>query len=185
MKNQINLASVAVDTKRTVRKIFLISIVVFTLCFCVSAILLMITLFQTNEIATLTSQKTQLESSITSQKESITNAAIIKDRLSAISKIIGGRFDVNTKITAFLSLLPESVTITSVEANTDKITFTVVSSDLSIFDELLDTKLSLLDVGQVKGVKRIDIGSFRLDKKLARYSLALNFNLDERIVKAQ
>src|SRR5438552_3998569 len=139
MRTDINLAIRKQIVKKSIRKVFLISFLIFITVFLLSALAIAYNFTLTNKLTQLSQPEMQMKNKINEFSAKKDNFIIVQDRLSSITQIINSRKNIDKKISSVLSYFPDSVTIKNINVSNDGASITIISSDLSAVDQLLDT----------------------------------------------
>lgn len=177
MRSSINLASPIVAERHPVEKLLVVSVFVFIGVFLIAGSMLGYLVYVRSEVSQAVAQETSLKKQINQAPQQKVDALILKDRLNDITKILSSRRDINTKISAVTELLPESLTISTFSINEDTISIELVTSDLAVFDSLLENDILKLQNTPGEAVSKMTIDSFHVQPQDPRYTMTATFSL--------
>lgn len=182
MKENINLISRKTVSKRTFRRLFIISFISFISVFFFSfAMLAYILILQAN-LSSLEEHAKQIRSGITSISDKKNSMLIIKERLANISRILSQRKKIDTKVTEILNLFPADLDTNTIIATDDLISFKLGSKYLSVLDELANNKIPAFSKTSKINVKHVDFSGFGRTKS-GTYTLSLDFYFNKSVLK--
>lgn len=173
MKNEINLLSRVQATKKRIRKLFIVSVAVFSICMLSSAIILGYSFVLNSNLASLNSKITDMQGKIVSLSKQKEAALRIRERLSSIQKLLIARKDLGLKADDVLSVFPDSVGVDEFKVTDDIVSIKVHSANLSDFDSLVSGKISGFAKANKLGIKKVDVLNFSSDKN--GYLMAFDF----------
>lgn len=169
MKSSINLVSKRVRPSQFHKRLFAISLVIFSVVFLFSVGLIGFKLFLENQLAQLKSQEASLIAAVNQDPEKKIKFLTVRERLSEIQKIINTRKNLNNRIESVGSILPPDVGIGLVEGDEDKVRLRVQAEDLVSLNNLIEQRVQEYALERNRGVKRIEMTSFKLNPSSLLY----------------
>lgn len=177
MRSSINLASPLVAEHHPVEKLLVVSVCVFVGVFVVAGSMLGYLVYVRNEVSKVAAQETSVIRQINQNPQQKVDALILKERLNDITKILSSRGDINSKITSVVGLLPRSVDISAFTIDDKAVTVELSSSDLSVFDGLLESDVQKLQSQKSDTVSKMTVDSFQVQAEDPRYTMRAVFDL--------
>lgn len=164
--------------KRKANKFLFTSIGIFSIVLFIALSILGYTFFLHSTLASLQKEEDDLKAQLAQNNDKKANILVLKERLSNIQKVMSSRTDINKKVSAILGIFPQDVSISNVQASSDKITFTLVSDNLEAIDQLIENKIKAFTINKTLPVKKIDLVSFNLNPK-SGYNLFFAFEFSK------
>lgn len=174
MSKGINLASPHKKSIDVYRYLFLSALGLFILVFIISAVTVSYRLFLGNQLAVLESDEKSIITTISSLQEKKEKFLVVKERLSQISKIVGKRADVNSRIDVVVGILPPPIEVDKISGSVNEVSISVSSPSLQTLNELVEENIAELVASNNRSIKRIEMRSFRLDSETLIYSATIN-----------
>lgn len=173
MKNSINLASEQKEvTSHVVRRLFLYSIFVFAGAFILTATLLSYNFFLKSQLSSLQSDTDKIKLQITTLSSTEAKVVALKERLSSAEKLINTRTDLGAKTASILNIIPQNLSIESVNAGEKSVTIRVTSDNLFSLNSLIEEGIITLIKNKSYGITKADLSAFKVDTKNGNYSLS-------------
>lgn len=173
MKNSINLASEQKEvTSHVVRKLFLYSIFVFAGAFILTATLLSYNFFLKSQLSSLQSDTDKIKLQITTLSSTEAKVVALKERLNSAEKLINTRTDLGAKTASILNIIPQNLSIESVNAGEKSVTIRVTSNNLFSLNSLIEEGIITLIKNKSYGITKADLSTFKVDTKNGNYSLS-------------
>lgn len=177
MRSIINLASPVVAEHRPVEKLLIIAVCVFLGVFAAAASMLGYLVYVRREVSQVAAQEARVLQQINQNPQQKVNALILKERLNNITKILASRGDVNSKITSVIALLPSSLDINAFNIDDERVMVEVTTSDLAIFDGLLESEVQKLQSNKSQAISKMTVESFQVQADDPRYTMTVSFDL--------
>lgn len=179
MRSSINLVSPIVVEHRPTEKALIIAVSVFIGVFVIAGSMLGYLLSIRNQVSRVAAQQTTVQEQINRSPQQKVNALVLKDRLNDIAKILSSRQDINTQIKSVIAILPNSLTLSSFKIDDNIITLELTSSDLSVFDGLLEGDVQKLQSQQNSRIAKMTVESFQIQPDNPRYTMSASFELNK------
>lgn len=176
MKDSINLVSKKKIPNAFHKRFFVGAVIFFSIVFLISAGLIGYTLILSSKLSEVKSEETNLIVEVNQDPEKKVQFLTVRERLSEIQKVINKRKNINTKIDTVSEFLPFDVSLNLVEGDDETISLRVAASDLSSLDSLIEEKINEYVVKQGKGVKRVEMTTFNLNRDTLQYEA--NFTIE-------
>lgn len=181
MKDDINLITPRKITKSAIRKIVLISFIVFGSVFALTVASFFYSFFLHSTSSSLDAQSKSIQLSISGLGDRREKTIIIKDRLTNIQKILNNLKKVESNTSSIVSEIPKGIVVSGVNADDQKITLRLSSPSLNDLDLLTqDTMLKFAKSSKL-GIKKIDSSSLSVAKDA--YGLTLDFYFTSKVIK--
>lgn len=119
----------------------------------------------------LKTQEQSLLAGLSATSTKIASLLTVHDRLGQIQGILTNRIDHAKMIELLISRLPATSDITGISVDKEKLTVTIVTSDLSAIDSYFNDLNGL--VSKEKIFKRVVLENLILDKSAGQYSLSI------------
>lgn len=180
MKSNINLASQKKEiTTHVIRRLFLYSIVTFFSVFLLTFSLLAYNFFLKSQLSIAQSESDKLKQQIATLSTTEAKIVALRERLTLADKLINTRSDLGSKIISILNVVPQSISINSIDAGENTFGLQVISKNLFALNSLIEEGVGTLVKTKSYGITKADISSFKVDTKNADYilSLQLYFNV--------
>lgn len=173
MKGGINLAIGKQAVKKSIRKFFLIALMVFLAVFLLSVFSIVYNFILTTKLAELDQQKAAVTTKINKFSSRKTNLVLLRERLSSINSILFSRVDLDRKIANVVSLLPQDIQIDNMNMNKDGAYVSLKSQSLFTLSQLFDTIEN--NSSKKEGFAKIRLNSFSIDVQESIYTLNMSF----------
>ena len=180
MKENINLVTQRKVNKRTFRRLFLVSFTVFLGVFLFAFGMLLYIMNLQSNLPPLETRAKQLKDSIEALSDKKEKVLIVKERLSSVEKIISQRKTVDTKVTEILKNFPDNISINTLGATDEKVSFRLVSQSLFDLDDLVNSKIPAFSKTSKIDVKRVDFTGFTVNKS-GGYTISLDFHFNKSL----
>lgn len=175
MKSKINLFRKK-DLQKTDPRMLYGAVGIFVVVFVLSLGTLLYYQSLKNNLTSLDAQEVQLRQEInTSYAQKKADMLVLKDRLQNIQRILAGRSDMTTKVTTILRSLPQGLSIDGISSKPNQVTMQFSSDSLFEINSLLEEDILEFPQTQAGGLRKIDLGSFGVDKKTSKYKFSLVF----------
>lgn len=171
MKRGINLRLPKKKTSQAVVKAISFSFVFFLLSVALGIILIAVNLFFGARIAGLKNEEEGLKNQILSQDTKLYKLYDTHQRLKSIDQVVKGRSKVIDKVDNVAAIVPQEAEVNTITTKDLQVTFSIVTTDLSKINEVLEQKLMALALEQDKKVKRVELKSLALDPEDKEYTL--------------
>ena len=175
MKSTINLALKEQAGKKKL-DFSLFPLVIFGIVFLIASSLLAIKQFLRISLDNLTTQESTLRNNINKLSAKKVKYLIVKERTGNIISVINKRDPLNKQISDIISVLPDSLEVVQIDAKEKKVSVKLASLDLFLMNQVLETVIPNFATDPKNKVKKVDIGSFGVDKNSGFYLLTLNFD---------
>ncbi len=169
MKNSINLVSKRRRPGKFHRRLFIVSVIFFSIAFLISAGLIGYSLILGGQLEVLKSDETKLIAAVNLDPEKKVKFLTVKERLSEIQKILNERKNLNNRINTVSAVLPQDLGISLIESDEQQIKLRVTAPDLVSLNNLIEEKIESYATEQNRGVKRIEMTSFGLNPNTLLY----------------
>lgn len=173
MKTGINLAHEKTNSGERTRKILIISLVIFSLSIIFGVGLILYNLSLRAQVSSTKDEVERVRQNIDSLTSSKARALAIKDRLGSIKEIRNSRSDINQKVNAIVTILPQGVAVDDLETSQQEITIRVKADNLSLLNGLLKENIDTYAKDKNNNVSRVTLSSFGRDIADGQY--AANF----------
>lgn len=177
MRKEINLVSRTPQVRKTVKKLFLISVSVFSLVFFFTALLLSYNFFLNLKIRKIDQSLADLKSQINKLSLKKSKILQVSERLSSIDAILKKREDLSKKLSLVTSIISKSnLRVVNLVADGALLQIRLESANLSDLNRIVE-KLSSSDfLNGSKIIKRVELVSFSFDTDRQIYSGILAFS---------
>ena len=169
MKPTINLATRRIIQKKTLRKFFLSSILFFGIAVIITLGLLTTNFFLNLQISNFTDQKSTFQAEIARSQSVKDKLLMVQERLGQIRSLLATRNMASERINLILSVIPDPITILSVQYTSEDITVSLASNSLLDLQNLIEQELPKISQSGNKDLGKITVSSFRLDPENLRY----------------
>lgn len=105
----------------------------------------------------------------------------VEERLLSIEKIISANARPSKRLQAVLDSIPPGVHISSISMETDKVTVSVNTENLSLINDLFDKYLKQIVSTSSSEVKKISIDGFSSSRSTGQYTALLKFTFQTAI----
>lgn len=179
MKSSINLASQKKEmTTHVVRRLFLYSIVIFSAAFLFALSLLSYNFFLKSQLASAQGESDKIKQQIATLSTTEAKVVALRERLVLADKLLTTRSDLGSKIVSIINVIPQSITINSIDAGEKSFGLQVSSRNLFALNSLVEEGVGSLVKNKSYGITKADLSSFKVDTKNGNYILSLQLYFD-------
>lgn len=125
------------------------------------------------QYASLLAQEQDLTAAINTQAEKKVNMLIVSERTKNIASLYAKRGELDKRLEDLISIFPQSVTISGLNAKDEEFVLTVETSDLTAMNDVLEQDLPSYLKNLNSGIQIVDINSFQAQE--GQYALSLRF----------
>lgn len=179
MRSSINLATPRKKEQKQLGKLLSISLGIFIVVFIFAASVLGYYLYLRSKISTLDKKEVALQDQVNLLAREKANALVIKDRLSNIREVLASRGNVNQKVIAVLSILPDNLDIQTFSVTGNVLMVELVSPDLGAFNQLIESDILKAEAETTTPILRTDINDFKIVEESPNYTMNLTFEFTE------
>lgn len=173
MRNEINLLSKVQQTKKRIRKLFIVSVVISGITFFSAVVVLVYALIVNANLSAVNTKISDLQGKITSLSKQKETALRIRERLSNIQKILSTRKNLSIKATDVLGIFPPNITVDEFKVTQDLVSIRVESPNLGDIDDIIVNKINDSSRMSKLGLRKVDLKTFSNDKN--NYVVAFDF----------
>ena len=173
MRNEINLLSKVQQTKKRIRKLFVVSIVVSGLTFLTAIVILAYSFILNSDLSGVNTRISDLQGKITSLSKQKETALRIRERLSNIQKILLTRKNLSIKANDILGIFPPNIIVDEFKVTQDLVSIRVESPSLSDVDSIMVNQIGDSSRMGKLGLRKVDLTAFSSDK--SNYVAAFDF----------
>lgn len=173
MKNEINLLSKVQQTKKRIRKLFIVSIAIFGATFVAAVSVLIYSFIVNSDLSTVNSKITDVQGKIASMSKQKEAALRIRERLSNIQKILSTRTNLTVKANDVLGIFPQDITVDEFKVAQDTVSIRVESPSLVDIDNVMNNKILKYATKNKLGPRKVDLTSFSNNKN--NYVVSFDF----------
>ena len=184
MKAKINLATKRVVQVKKLRKLFLSSVIFFSLATGVTLILLLVNFFTNLQIANLSEEQAALEADVARYKNVKDALLGTQERLGQIRSLLSERQDVGSKISSIVGVVPSTIKVKSIQYDAKDIRVLISSPSLDALNNLIEEKLSELEKIDKKFIGQVTLGDFQVDTENLEYTSSFSISQIQGIEKS-
>ena len=180
MSNDINLISQSVNIKKTYSKLPMLLGGLFIVVFIIALSTILYSFALKGVLGNLSEEVDQEKAKIAAMISQKQKVLLISERLATVRKIISGRSNLESRVSAILAAIPSNFNVDAVNGEKDKVVIKVASRNLSEFDNLLEVGIPALAKDKKLNLKKIESSSF---SRSGNYQLSLAFYFTEQAKK--
>lgn len=171
MRKGINLTSAQKKTNGVLKRIFYVSAAFFAVTVIIAIVLIAYRLFISISLSEATKKEQGINASLLQLQTKKDKFLETRLRLKDIRKILAKRSSITLKVADLTQIVPEDASILSINGSDEEISLSVESSSLETLNDLIEQKVNQIDSDKKKGIKKIEMKSFRLNPKTLLYQV--------------
>lgn len=176
MKKIINLSTVKKDSDKIFKKIFYVSVGIFSLTIILSFALVLGKLNLTRIYNQLQETEDGVNTQLLLLQEKKFKYEEVKARLSSIKKILSQRSPILIRVKSISDILPTDSNVNSTSGNDKKVQISLNSSSLKSLNDLIEKRLVEFAKDNKKGISRVEMTALSLSPQTKLYSTTLLIN---------
>lgn len=174
MRKNINLSLGRKRVDTVLRKIFIGTIVAFSIVVVMSLSLIGYRLILKGSFESLEAKEQQLNSQLLTLVEKRDKMLETRSRLGEVKKILSTRAPTTRRLETVSSIVPVDSQVKGVSGNENLIEISLESGSLVTLNELVEQKIEELAQDRGQGIKRVEMYSFGLNPRTRQYSVSLS-----------
>ena len=171
MRKGINLTSEQKKANGLLKRIFYASSAFFVITVIVAIVLIAYRLFLSVALSEVTKKEEATSAQIMQFQTKRDKFLETRSRLKDIRKILSKRSTITLKIADLTQIVPEDASLVSINGSNDEISLSVSSSSLTTLNDLIEQKVIQAASDKKRGIKKIEMKSFRLNPKTLLYQV--------------
>lgn len=175
MREEINLVTIDKKPEKKISSFFSLSLLTLLLTVVVAVISILYLFFLKTQLISLSNDKEQTLLEIQRFDEQRVKLLTVKERLSAIGKIIPGNQVLPERVRLLRDGIPAEFEVSDMIVDLNKVTITMSSQSLSLFNTFFDTKLEALAQKKRSGISGVKIQGFGFSPQNTFYSSKIDF----------
>lgn len=171
MRKGINLTSEQRKANGVLRSIFYVSSAFFAVTVIIAIVLIAYRLFISISLSDVTKKEEGINAQLLQLQTKKDKFLETHLRLKNIRSILSKRSIITLKVTELTQIVPEGASILSINGSDEEISLSVQSDSLETLNNLIEQKVNQIASDKKKGIKKIEMKSFRLNPKTLLYQV--------------
>ena len=171
MRKGINLTSKQKKANGLLRSVFYGSSAFFVVAVIIAIVLIAYRLFLSVSLSETVKKEEEVNAQLLQLQTKKDKFLETHSRLKDIRKILSKRSTITLKVADLTQVVPEDASILSINGSDEEISLSVQSENLESLNDLIEQKINQVASDKKKGIKKIEMNSFRLNPKTLLYKV--------------
>ena len=171
MRKGINLTSEQKKANGLLRSVFYGSSAFFVVAVIIAIVLIAYRLFLSVSLSETVKKEEEVNAQLLQLQTKKDKFLETHSRLKDIRKILSKRSTITLKVADLTQVVPEDASILSINGSDEEISLSVQSENLESLNDLIEQKINQVASDKKKGIKKIEMNSFRLNPKTLLYKV--------------